>query len=34
MQQRFDWQEPAHTYRALYQRLLAPVAAPAPTVSA
>ncbi len=28
MQQRFDWQEPAHAYRALYQQLLAPAVAP------
>jgi len=28
MQQRFDWREPAQAYRALYQSLLAPTAAP------
>jgi glycogen synthase len=28
MQQRFDWQEPAQAYRALYQTLLALTAAP------
>jgi len=33
MQQRFDWQEPAQTYRALYQSLLGPTAAPAAPLS-
>jgi len=32
MQQRFDWQEPAQAYRALYQSLLDPTSSPkAPT---
>ena len=34
MQQRFDWQEPAQAYRALYQRLLVPAGTSAPPVPA
>jgi starch synthase len=34
MQQRFDWQAPAQTYRALYQSLLAPGTASVPPVVA